>query len=85
MGVDLVVYRSKIGVFALSAGGGRTRIRFHGGDGRLGRRGSVFLIVIYLFLLLRAAILLRHGDIERNPGPVSTQALRQTRSQGMDG
>ena len=74
-GIDLSSYRLSIGVWAMSATFGRRRRCF-----RLRRFTSsastgistAFVVVLLVFLLLRAEALPRHGDVERNPGPTST-------------
>ena len=81
MGIGLELYRSTIGVFALIVSS-TSRSRFHRGvfDSRP-RKHSVLLLVVYLFLILRAEALPCHGDVERNPGPSTCSSPSPSPSQ----
>ena len=70
-GVSTEQYRSAIGRWCAMAGGGRRRLCYQFARSRP-RAGSFLLTVLYLFLLVRAACLLRHGDVKPNPGPSSS-------------
>ena len=72
-GVDLSMYRLSVGVWALVALGGCHRRQRRKSSCTSTGRSSVFLVVLLVFLLLRAVALLRHGDVERNPGPSPSQ------------
>ena len=70
-GLDLQSYRLMIGMWVLSVGGGRRPpLRVVSSPCR---HCSVF-VILYLFLLLRASILPRHGDVQLNPGPASRRS-----------
>ena len=65
-GVSLASYRVMIGLFF----GGRTGLHRHASAVSFVRCGArPLLLVLPLFLWLRAASLPNHGDVERNPGP----------------
>ena len=67
-GVDLATYRLSIGMWVASAGSGR--VLGHGRQAFTIRKSpTLFFVVFYLFILLRADALPKHGDVERNPGP----------------
>ena len=70
-GVSTEQYRSAIGRWCAMAGGGRRRLCYQFARSRP-RAGSFLLTVLYLFLLLRAACLLRHGDVKPSPGSSSS-------------
>ena len=69
-GVDLATYRLSIGVWVTAVGGGRIRRR---SCFTSSRSPTLFFIVVYLAILLRADALPSHGDVERNPGPSSVR------------
>ena len=85
-GVDLSTYRQRIGQFDMrigmwvaSAGGGSVSCRSD--HAFISRRPPPLFLVVYLFLLLRAATLPSHGDVERNPGPASSRHDSQRRGE----
>ena len=66
-GIDLAAFRTSIGLWVMVVGGGHRRCQF----GRLSsllKSRSLWISLFYLFLLLHAVSLLRHGDVHQNPG-----------------
>ena len=74
-GLDPVAYRSAVGRCVASVGGGRSR-RFGWRSCHRHPSSSVWIAMFYLFLILRAASLLCHGDVESNPGPAAVADRR---------
>ena len=70
-GVGLDAYRAAVGVWSAAVGGGRMRVSLTTRSSPPNLRCPA-LSVLYLFLLLRASALLRHGDIKPNRGPSSS-------------
>ena len=75
-GQDPVACRSAVGRWVASVGGGRSRRRFGWRSCHRHPSSSVWIAMFYLFLVLCAASLLRHGDVESNPGPAAVADRR---------
>ena len=60
------MYRAAVGCWSAAVSGGRIRLAV---SSSLPALRSPVLSLLYLFLLIHASALLRHGDIKPNPGP----------------
>ena len=72
-GIDLAAFHASIGSWAMVVGGGRCRRPDARTSSSL-KSHSVWIVLFYLFLLLLAVSLLRHGDVHQNPGPASPRS-----------
>ena len=76
-GVSLDAYRAVVGSWSAAVGGGWLRVLLATKSRPPAFRSPV-LSVLFLFLLLRASGLLRHGDVKPNPGPSSSTSLESS-------